>query len=175
MSKQESRKELRNEDPITGEAGAHPIGTGLGAVVGSAAAGAAAGTVAGPVGTVAGAVVGGLAGGLAGKAVAENIDPTVELDYWRDEYRNRPYYSEEYGFEDYEPAYRAGIEAYTPGESMTWEEREELAASRYQGEHRALRWNDVRPAAKDAYDRLAQRRSASSTASTTSAPMRSNP
>ncbi len=155
MAKRETREELRNEDPITGEAGAHPIGTGLGAAIGSVAAGAAAGSVVGPVGTVAGAVIGGLAGGLAGKAVAENVDPTVELDYWRDEYRNRPYYSEEYGFDDYEPAYRAGIDAYSADEPMTWEEREELAANRYQAQSGSLHWDDARPAAKDAYDRLA--------------------
>ena len=41
---------------------------------------------AGPVGTVAGAVVGGVAGGLAGKAVAEQIDPSVEEHHWRNEY-----------------------------------------------------------------------------------------
>lgn len=75
-----------NEDPITGEPGAHPVGAGLGAAAGGAAAGAAAGIVAGPVGTVAGAVIGGVAGGLAGKAIAEGIDPTTEEQYWRDEY-----------------------------------------------------------------------------------------
>ncbi len=66
---------LRNEDPITGESGAHPVGVGVGTALGSAATGAAAGMVAGPVGTVAGAVIGGIVGGLAGKGVAENIDP----------------------------------------------------------------------------------------------------
>ena len=38
------------------------------------------GTVAaGPVGTVVGAAVGAIAGGLGGKAVAEQLDPTVEV------------------------------------------------------------------------------------------------
>jgi uncharacterized protein (TIGR02271 family) len=66
-----------NRDPITGEAGAHPVGTGVGAAAGGMAAGAAAGTVAGPVGTVLGAAVGAVAGGLAGKGVAEKVDPTL--------------------------------------------------------------------------------------------------
>jgi phage tail tape-measure protein len=44
------------------------------------AASAAVGTVAaGPVGTVVGAAVGAIAGGLGGKAVAEQLDPTVEV------------------------------------------------------------------------------------------------
>jgi phage tail tape-measure protein len=67
-----------NLDPITGAAGAHPVGVGLGAAVGGIAAGAAAGTVAaGPLGTVVGAAVGAIAGGLGGKAVAEHFDPTL--------------------------------------------------------------------------------------------------
>ncbi len=66
-----------NRDPITGEPGAHPVGTALGATAGAVAAGAAVGSVAGPVGTVVGAAVGAVAGGLAGKGVAEQVDPTT--------------------------------------------------------------------------------------------------
>ena len=66
-----------NRDPITGEPGAHPVGTAVGATAGAVAAGAAVGSVAGPVGTVVGAVVGAVAGGAAGKGVAETVDPTV--------------------------------------------------------------------------------------------------
>lgn len=66
-----------NRDPITGEPGSHPVGTGVGAAAGGVAAGAAVGTVAGPVGTAVGAVVGAVAGGLAGKGVAEKVDPTL--------------------------------------------------------------------------------------------------
>lgn len=70
-------------DPLTGEPGAHPVGTGLGAVAGGAAAGAATGAFAGPVGAVIGLAVGAVVGGLAGKGVAEVIDPTGEQAYWR--------------------------------------------------------------------------------------------
>ena len=66
-----------NRDPLTGEPGAHPVGTAVGAAAGGIAAGAAAGSVAGPVGTVVGAVVGAVAGGAAGKGVAETVDPTT--------------------------------------------------------------------------------------------------
>ncbi len=72
-----------NPDPITGQPGAHPVGTGVGAAVAGAAAGAAGGLIGGPVGAAVGAVIGGVAGGLAGKGVAESIDPTVEDGYWR--------------------------------------------------------------------------------------------
>ena len=66
-----------SRDPISGELGAHPVGTAVGATAGAVAAGAAAGSVAGPVGTVVGAVVGAVAGGAAGKGVAETVDPTT--------------------------------------------------------------------------------------------------
>ena len=62
-----------NRDPISGEPGAHPVGTGVGAAAGGAAAGAAGGLVGGPIGAAAGAVVGGVVGGLAGKSIAEVV------------------------------------------------------------------------------------------------------
>ncbi|CAN5487748.1 hypothetical protein BH09PSE5_BH09PSE5_37720 [soil metagenome] len=68
--------DAENRDPISGEPGAHPVGTGLGAAAGGMAAGAAVGTMAGPVGTAIGAAVGAIVGGLAGKGVAEKVDPT---------------------------------------------------------------------------------------------------
>jgi phage tail tape-measure protein len=86
----EEIEDLRNEDPLSGEASAHPVGSGMGTALGGAIAGAAAGLVAGPVGTVAGAVVGGVAGGLAGKAAAEAIHPTIEVAYWQDAHIDRP-------------------------------------------------------------------------------------
>ena len=58
-----------NRDPITGAPGAHPVGTGFGAVVGGAAAGAAAGTVAGPGGSLIGAAVGAVLGAWPARAL----------------------------------------------------------------------------------------------------------
>ncbi len=155
----DAEKELRNEDPLSGEAGAHPVGTGIGAAVGGATTGAIVGAVAGPVGTVAGTIVGGIAGGLAGKAVAEDYDPTVEVDYWRSQYANRPYYDRSRTFEHVEPAYRAGIEAYDPRTTATFEEREAIVRRQWEKyDSDALTWDDARPAAEDAYTRLARRR-----------------
>jgi outer membrane lipoprotein SlyB len=80
MDNDNTKEAGTNRDPITGAPGAHPVGVGLGAAAGGIAAGAAVGTVAaGPVGTVVGAAVGAIAGGLGGKAVAEKLDPTVEV------------------------------------------------------------------------------------------------
>jgi len=64
-----------NPDPISGAAGSHPVGTGIGAA-GGAAAGASIGAVAGPIGAAVGTLIGAVAGGLAGKGAAEAIRPT---------------------------------------------------------------------------------------------------
>ncbi|MGV3774739.1 MAG: DUF2382 domain-containing protein [Verrucomicrobiales bacterium] len=80
-----------NRDPITGEPGSHPVGTGVGAAVGGAggaaagaAAGAALGTAgAGPVGTAVGAVAGAIAGAAAGHGTAEGLNPTTSHDEGR--------------------------------------------------------------------------------------------
>src|SRR5687768_10411843 len=101
------REKDANRDPITDAPGAHPIGVGVGAA-GAGTAGALIGSVAGPVGTAVGAVVGAVAGGLAGKGVAEAVNPTAEDAYWRDEYRNRPYYDAGTTYDEYAPAYRYG-------------------------------------------------------------------
>ena len=146
-----------NRDPITGEHGAHPVGTGVGTAAGGAAAGAVAGAVAGPVGAVAGAVVGGVVGGLAGKAVAERIDPTVEEAYWRGEYQNRPYYDESHDFDThYRPAYRYGWEARTTHDGRTFEEVEPQLQQQW-NDHRdssELEWERARQATRDAWERL---------------------
>lgn len=152
----ETAKSLRNEDPLSGEAGAHPVGTGVGAVLGGAAAGAAAGAVAGPIGAAVGTIVGAVGGGLAGKGVAESIDPTKEVEYWRSEYPERSYYSDDFSFEDYEPAYRAGIDVYEIDRQATWNENEVAARARWEDEggHSRMSWEQARIAAEDAYSRL---------------------
>ncbi len=163
QSDDDIRRQNRNEDPITEEPGAHPVGTGAGAVIGGALAGAAAGALAGPIGTVAGAVIGGVAGAAAGKAIAENVNPTVETDYWRQSYRNRPYYSDEYDFEDYEPAYRLGWENYSES-NRDWNASEPELRRKWQenrwedeGGSPPMSWEEARLAAKDAYERVANR------------------
>jgi hypothetical protein len=67
---------LGNDDPLTGQPGAHPIETGIGTALAGTATGMILGVAAGPVGAVAGAVGGGRAGGYAGHVVGETIDPT---------------------------------------------------------------------------------------------------
>ena len=155
MSK-ESKEDL-NADPITGEPGSHPIGTGIGGV-GGAAAGAAIGSVAGPLGTLIGGAIGAIVGGSAGKAAAEAIDPTQEQVYWRAHYAKVPYYQEGYDFDrDYHPAYAVGysnrhqydvdarFEDHESDLRQSWEE--------VKGESR-LAWEDAKHATRDAWYRV---------------------
>jgi hypothetical protein len=74
----EINPEDRNPDPITGQPGAHPLGTGVGAAGVGTVATVIGATVGGPVGAVVGAVVGSVAGGLAGKSTAESVNPSSE-------------------------------------------------------------------------------------------------
>lgn len=145
----------RNPDPITGAPGAHPMGTGAGAVA-AGAAGAAIGAVAGPVGALAGAAIGAIAGGLAGKGVAEYFDPTAEAKYWRETYSTRPYYNKSYTFEDYDPAYRYGWESRTRHKGRNWTEVESDLGrdwDKTRGTSR-LQWEEARHATRDAWDRI---------------------
>jgi hypothetical protein len=145
-----------NRDPITGAPGAHPVGTGAGAAAGGMA-GAAAGTaIGGPAGTVIGAAVGAVAGGLAGKGVAEMVDPTVEEAYWRENYTSRPYYSRDYTFDDYGPAYRYGLDNYSryPGKSFDDVEGDlSRDWQRAKGKSR-LAWENAKDATRDAWQRV---------------------
>ena len=145
-----------NPDPITGKPGAHPIGVGIGAAAGGAAAGAAAGAVAGPVGAVAGAVIGGVAGGLAGKGVAEQIDPTTEDAYWRDEYSKRDYYDDEVSYDELAPAYRQGWESRVRYQDREWGEIEPELQKNWEAtpNSRDLAWEKARRASRDAWDRI---------------------
>lgn len=144
-----------NRDPLTGAPGAHPVGTGVGAL-GGVAAGAAAGSVAGPVGTVVGAAVGAVAGGLAGKAVAESVDPTREDAYWRDNYSSRPYVDRDATYDDYGPAYGYGVNAYSryPGRRFDDVESDlERGWGDVRGSSR-LTWERAKNATRDAWNRV---------------------
>jgi hypothetical protein len=156
MAKKVNQSHDTNPDPITGEPGSHPVGTGIGAAAGGAAAGAAGGAVAGPVGAAVGAVVGAVAGGLAGKAVEEHIDPTAEDAFWRQNYRDRPYVEQGIEYDTYRPAYQYGWESRSRYRDRRFEEVEPELKSGWsaQKQHSALAWDKAKQAARDAWDRV---------------------
>lgn len=140
-------------DPITGEPGAHPVGTGAGAT-GGAVAGAAVGAIGGPAGAVAGLLVGAVVGGLGGKAVAERINPTAEHSHWEGSFTREPYYEPGLSYEHYAPAYELGwsrrataddeFAAVEPSLAREWEARRGASS---------LSWEQARPASHAAWER----------------------
>ena len=150
----------RNEDPITGEPGAHPVGVGVGTAAGGAAAGMAAGMAAGPVGAVVGAVAGGVAGAFAGKAVAEHVDPTEEDAYWRENYKTRSYVDKGTDYSTYQPAYRYGWESHSRYADKSFDQVEPEMRSGWEKSRgsSSLTWDKARHAVRDAYDRTIQLR-----------------
>ena len=154
MAFDQKEKDL-NLDPITDEPGAHPVGTGLGAVTGGAAAGAAAGVVGGPVGAVVGAIVGAVAGGVGGKAVAETINPTAEEAYWREQYTKEPYYETGKGYDDYAPAYRLGLDGRS-NRTGTFDDAQTDLSSDWDSkkDRSTLSWPQAQVASRAAWNRV---------------------
>lgn len=155
-----------NRDPITGETGFHPVGTGVGAAVGgaagicaAAAAGAAVGSGVGPVGTAVGAAVGALAGGLIGSAAGEDINPTEEEEYWRRNYYNEPDLEEDSTYELDAPAYRIGYVGRERYPDLSFEDvvselRDNCYANRGDS---TLERGEVREAARVSWHRIDER------------------
>ncbi len=144
-----------NRDPITGEPGSHPVGTGVG-TLGGAAAGAAIGSVAGPVGTAVGGLVGAIAGAAAGHSVAEGIDPTAEDAYWNENYKLQPYFIGDHDYNDYGPAYRMGYEGQGRHKGRTFDDAEPELAREWnstRGKSR-LEWDSARDAVRDGWHRV---------------------
>ena len=149
-----------NRDPISGEAGAHPVGTGIGAAGAGTVGAVVGGLIGGPVGAVAGSAIGSVIGGLAGKGAAEAVNPTVEDEYWRTNYAAQPYIEQGRQYEDYQPAYRAGYEGYSQHceSGKSYEEVEQHLQSNYEKTHgkSGLAWDKAKHATRDAWQRASK-------------------
>jgi len=156
-----ANEEDLNRDPITGTPGAHPLGTGAGAVVGGLS-GAALGTAAGPLGAVIGAAAGAVMGGLVGKSSAEAVNPTAEEVFWRETYVREPYYVQGRAYEYYAPGFRAGWKGRVRNDGRTYEEAEPELLAEYILTKSELDpdWQEIRPAARAAWDRVDHDRNA---------------
>jgi hypothetical protein len=103
-------------------------------------------------------VIGGVVGGLVGSEVAEDINPTAEEAYWKENYRNRPYVSKDSSFETYQPAYRSGIDAYSQNRDKRFADIEPQLSQDWEKRNSSLSWEEAKPASQDAFDRLANSR-----------------
>jgi hypothetical protein len=147
-----------NRDPLTGETGSHPVGTGVGAAGGAATGAAIGGAVGGPAGALIGAAVGGIAGGFAGKGIAEAVNPTEEDAYWRSNYATRPYATGR-SYDDLRPAYEYGWNSRVKHHGRTWNEAEGDLQSGWENtkEKSRLGWHEAKGAVKDAWHRVDSR------------------
>ncbi|MEP6955580.1 MAG: hypothetical protein ABI883_02050 [Chthoniobacterales bacterium] len=146
-----------NQDPITGEPGSHPIGTGVGTTGGGLTGAAIGAAVGGPVGAAVGAVVGGIVGAYGGRGVAEAVNPTLEEKYWRENHSSRVWADESASYDHFAPAYRTGYEGITKYSGREYHEIEGDLARDYEKNdaHPAIPWDRARPAVRAAWDRVA--------------------
>ncbi|MBA2744043.1 MAG: hypothetical protein H0U43_07015 [Chthoniobacterales bacterium] len=145
-----------NPDPLTGEPGSHPVGTGVGTTGGGLTGAAVGAAIAGPVGAAVGAVVGGVAGAYSGRGVAEAVNPTVEETFWRENHASQEWAGEGSTYDDYAPAYRTGYEGVTKYAGRDYAEIETDLALDYKKHDpdTALPWDRARPAVKAAWQRV---------------------
>jgi len=136
----------------------HPAAKGavaggvVGGVAGGAATGMAVGGMTGPVGAVLGAAVGAAVGALAGRRKA---DPAVEDVYWRDNYASRPYVTGGSTYDDYGPAYRYGVDAYSRYPERSYEDVEPELGRDWNSARgtSSLEWERAKHATRDAWHR----------------------
>lgn len=144
----------RDLEPETKTGTGAVLGGAVGGVAGGATAGALAGGVTGPVGAAVGAVVGAVAGAVMGRNV--KVDPAAEDTYWRENYTSRPYTQPGATYDDYQPAYRYGLDSYSRYPNRSFEDVEpEL--SRDWGTARgrsSLEWENAKHASRDAWHRV---------------------
>lgn len=85
-----------------------------------------------------------------------SADWTSEEEYWRENYRSRPYADENRSFDDYKPGYRYGYESADRLGKRPWNEAEpELRSGwdRYEGRGDST-WENIKDSVKDAWDRV---------------------
>jgi hypothetical protein len=158
MNHIESQQHASNPDPLTGEAGSHPVSTGVGAASGGLA-GAALGAVGGPVAAAAGAVVGAVVGGLTGKGFGEGLNPTEDETYWREAHSSQPYVTPNDPYESYATAYRVGYEGHGKYAiaDETFEDAEPKLMSEYLVTNPVVNWERARAASRAAWLRRQER------------------
>jgi hypothetical protein len=143
-----------NDQPVVQRGVGAAIGAAAGGVAGGAAAGALAGGITGPIGAVVGAAVGALAGIMTRDTGP--ADPVLEDTFWRNNYSSRPYITSGSKYDDYQPAYRYGVDSYSKYPNRSFDEVEpELGRDwgRARGES-SLEWEHAKHASRDAWHRL---------------------
>jgi hypothetical protein len=86
------------------------------------------------------------------------LDWTTEDEYWRSNYRNRPYCGPSNTYDEWQPAYRYGYDSARLYPNRKWEDVEsDLRSGWDRYEHRGTirrTWEQVKDAVHDAWDRM---------------------
>lgn len=132
---------------IKEKAGAHPIGTAVGAV-GGAAAGAVSGLAAGPVGSLVGAAAGAVLGSTGGAVGGSGPAVTAADD--------APPLIDGLGVEDHRLAFNYGADAHAARNGRTWEEVEPDLAEAWERARglSKLSWEEALPTVRQAWREL---------------------
>ncbi|HKB71301.1 MAG TPA: hypothetical protein VKH46_10695 [Thermoanaerobaculia bacterium] len=101
--------------------------------------------------------------GTGGLAAGEDLDPVAAGDYWRQNYRRRPYYRTGKPYDYYEPGYRFGWETAADLEfqDRNFSDVESELARRWEARRApdGPAWVDAVGPARDAFERERRRRS----------------
>lgn len=154
-----------NHVPDMNEGGENLVATGAG-TLGGAAVGAAFGVVGGPPGAVVGGIIGGVVGAIAGNDIAQTDNKKDDSDYWQDDnywrenYKKMPYYTESKNLEydrDYRAAYRLGYENRVHNNAeINFSEVESTLKTKWEqvkGSSR-LQWAEAKFAVKDGWEKI---------------------
>ncbi|TPS07268.1 hypothetical protein FJV12_09915 [Acinetobacter baumannii] len=159
-----SRPTNNNHVPDMNEAGENLVATGAG-TLGGAAVGAAFGVVGGPPGLLLGGLL--VVGAIAGNDIAQtnnqkddSNDWQEEDNYWRENYKKMPYYTEDKNLEydrDYRAAYRLGYENRVDNNAeINFSEVESKLKTKWEqvkGSSR-LQWEDAKFAVEDGLKKI---------------------
>lgn len=82
----------------------------------------------------------------------------TQTTYWRDQYKNEPYYTQGTKFEDYEPAYRLGAEARAQHPGQKFNEMEDTLRNEYEANKGVskLGWDQAKQATQAAWKHAEQ-------------------
>lgn len=95
-------------------------------------------------------------GAAAGKAAAKAIDTAAEDAYWRENYKHRPYAAAGSSYDEYQPAYRYGVESFAQHARRSFDEAEaDLSRKWHQVRgSSSLDWDRAKHAVRDAWNRV---------------------
>jgi hypothetical protein len=89
---------------------------------------------------------------------AEVGDWSAEEKYWRDNFASRPYARADRNFDFFSPAYRYGFERARQYRGKQWNDVEsELRAGWDRGPENKTKWEEVKDAVRDAWNRVTRR------------------